>query len=163
MLPGFQAGRVAVLGIGNELNGDDAAGVLVARALKAEISRRPGKEGGLTPADLLVIDAGTAPENFTGPLRRFQPDLVILVDAAELEKQPGDFAWIDWQAVDGFSGSTHLLPPSVFARFLVQEIGCQMAFIGIQPASLGFGLTLSKPVLQAVSKITRQLVELLKI
>ena len=59
--------RLAVLGIGHELCGDDAVGVRLAGMLRPLVT---GNER------LLVIEAGPAPENFTGPLRRFQPDLV---------------------------------------------------------------------------------------
>ena len=68
--------RLAVVGIGHELRGDDAAGVRVARALQ---SRFPTSDA------LVAIDAGSAPENHTGALRRFKPDLVLLIDAAQIE------------------------------------------------------------------------------
>jgi Ni,Fe-hydrogenase maturation factor len=32
--------RIAILGIGNELNGDDAAGVLAVRAIKNQLAKR---------------------------------------------------------------------------------------------------------------------------
>ncbi len=162
---GFQGKRVAVIGIGNELKGDDAAGILVARALneivQARQASRPAPIQGTNsceaPAAVLVIDAGLAPENYTGPLRRFRPDLVVLIDAAELGKQPGQYAWVDWQEVDGFSASTHILPPSVFARYLVQELSCKVEFLGIQPATLDFDAKPSTPVLEAVSEIFEML------
>lgn len=77
---GNASARVAVPGIGNHLFGDDGVGVLMARELTARAGRQ---------ADCLVLDAGTAPENFTGPLRRFRPDFVLLVDAAQLSAEPG--------------------------------------------------------------------------
>jgi hydrogenase 3 maturation protease len=171
VIPDFLGLRVAVIGIGNELNGDDAAGVLVARALKKEQisqfackdSTRIGHQKNAPPPEVLVIDAGPAPENFSGPLRRFRPDMVILVDAAEMGQPPGTFAWVDWQDVDGFSGSTHLLPPTVFAQFLMDEIGCKMAFIGIQPASLAFDQQVSPAVAEGVNKVGQQLCQVLSI
>ncbi|MBE0696715.1 MAG: hydrogenase 3 maturation endopeptidase HyCI [Anaerolineaceae bacterium] len=169
MIPDLNGLRVAVVGIGNELKGDDAAGVLVARALKKWQIRQVGhrnspgkgdKQSG-SPAEVLVVDAGPAPENFSGPLRRFCPDWVILVDAAEMAQPPGTFTWVDWQDVDGFSGSTHILPPSIIARFLFDEIGCQVAFIGIQPTSLEFDRPVSLVVTEAVEKVTHQLRQML--
>jgi len=133
--------RLAVVGIGNELNGDDAAGVLVARAL------RP-----LQRSDFLVIEAGPAPENFTGTLRRFRPEQILLVDAAEMGEPPGTVAWVDWPAAGGWGGSTHTLPPSVLARFLVEELGCRAALVGIQPARLDFGAGVSAAVRRAVDE-----------
>ena len=142
--------RVAVLGVGNEMNGDDGAGVRVVRALAARLAATPG---------LLLIDGGTAPENFTGPLRRFRPDLIVEIDAAHQDQPPGTVAWIDWRDADGMSASTHTLPPSVLADYLISEIGCQMALIGVQPATLETGQPLSPEVEAAVERLASQLAD----
>ena len=118
--------RVAIVGVGHELNGDDAAGLMVVRALKAA----------LPPCDrMLIVDAGPAPENTTGTLRRFAPDLVLLIDAAQMDEPPGEVRWIDWRDTTGVSASTHTLPLHLLARYLVAELGCNVALIGIQPAA----------------------------
>ena len=158
--------RVAIVGIGNDLNGDDAAGVLVARSLREHFSQKALSEnpqavpagtgqpaGGYAGETLLIIDAGPSPESFTGPLRRFQPDLVILVDAAELSETPGTIRFFDWEAAQGMSGSTHTLPPSMLAEFLIKATGCQVLLIGIQPAQLDFDSGLSGEMQQAVDQL----------
>jgi len=103
---------------------------------------------------VLLIDGGTAPENFTGPLRRFRPDLVIEIDAAHLEQPPGTVAWVDWRDADGMSASTHTLPPSVLASFLTADLGCRVSLLGIQPATLEMGCGLSPEVEAAVVRLT---------
>jgi hydrogenase 3 maturation protease len=143
-LPIPRPARVAVLGIGNELNGDDGAGVRVVRELAARLPATPG---------LLLIDGGVAPESYTGPLRRFQPDLVLEVDAAHLGEAPGTTRLVDWREADGLSASTHTLPPSVLASFLVAELGCQVSLIGIQPAVLDLNAPLSPAVERAVHQL----------
>jgi hydrogenase 3 maturation protease len=140
--------RVAVLGVGNDMNGDDGAGVHVVRALSTRMAATPG---------LLLIDGGTAPENFTGPLRRFRPDLVVEIDAAHQDRPPGTLAWIDWRDADGMSASTHTLPPSVLASYLTTDLGCRVALIGVQPASLEMGRGLSPEVAAAVERLAGQL------
>jgi hydrogenase 3 maturation protease len=140
--------RVAILGVGNELNGDDAAGMLVARGLRKEMGEND---------HLLVIEAGPAPESFSGPLRRFRPDLVLLVDAAELGLPPGSAAWIDWSEADAAAASTHTLSPSLFAQFLIAELGCRVAMIGIQPEHLDFDQPVSEAVRRGVERVTRLL------
>ncbi len=142
--------RVAVLGVGNEMNGDDGAGVCVVRALVARVAPTPG---------VLLIDGGTAPENFTGPLRRFRPDLVVEVDAAHQDQPPGTLAWIDWREADGLSASTHTLPPSVLASFLTSDLGCRVALIGVQPESLEMGRPLSPRVAAAVEYLAAQMAD----
>ena len=144
-----QALRVAIVGIGQELRGDDASGVNVARTLQL-LETNHG-------SSLLVIDAGAAPENFTGQLRRFDPDLVLLIDAAQLNEAPGSIRWLDWQETSGLSASTHTLPPHVLAEYLVNELNCEVALIGIQPQGNEFDAPLSPPVQQAVEEIVQTL------
>lgn len=152
--------RVAVVGLGHELRGDDAAGVAVARALPAQ----PAFRALCTPsAFLLVIDAGPAPENFTGPLRRFAPDLVLLVDAAQMNEPPGTVGWLAWQDTSGLSASTHTLPPHIFASFLTAELKCAVALVGIQPADTTIGARLSPAVQIAVDGVARALAEAFQI
>jgi len=140
--------RVAVIGIGNELNGDDAAGVMVARGLLALPVR----------ADRLrVIDAGSAPENTTGLLREFRPALVLLVDAAQMDEAPGTVRWLDWQETTGLSASTHTLPPHMLALYLTTELGCDVAILGIQPFGNLFDTPLSPVVQRTVSEIVQEL------
>ena len=142
--PSPRPARIAIVGIGNELHGDDAAGPRVVRELAAKLPATPG---------LLLLDAGIAPENFGGPLRRFRPDLVLEIDAADHGQAPGATAWIDWAEADGLSASTHTLPPSVFATYLVAELGCRVALIGIQPAALDLNAPLSPAVDRACSAL----------
>ncbi len=142
------AGRVAVLGIGNELNGDDSAGNWVARNLNGRLKSQP---------NLLVMDCGAIPENASGPLRRFQPQMILLVDAADLDEAPGTIKFVELDQVRGFSASSHSLPLSVLAGFLVQEFHCEVALCCIQPQSLEFEAKLSAPVKKAVRSLVEEL------
>ena len=119
--------RLAIVGIGNEFNGDDAAGVLVARNL----GRR---ECACDAEHVLVIEAGQAPENITAELRQFRPQVVILVDAAQFDAAPGTIAWIPLESTSGMSASSHSLPLAMLARYLTLEFGCVVHLLGIQPA-----------------------------
>jgi len=140
--------RIAIVGIGHELRGDDAAGVFVARALGPLLSEREG---------FLVIDAGPAPENFTGHLRRFKPDLILLVDAAQMQEPPGTIRWLDWRDTSGLSASTHTLPPYVLSEYLTSELDCQVALLGIQILDTGLDAPLSSPVQRAVESIVQSI------
>ena len=149
--------KVALLGIGNELNGDDAAGVRIARSLLRR--QRAGRIS--RPDFLLVLDAGLAPENVTGAVRRFGPDLVILVDAAEMGETPGTIHWLAWQDTTGVTAATHTLPPYMVAQYLAAELTCEVALIGIQPQDTSFGFPLSDPVRRAVRTVSDGLAHLL--
>jgi hydrogenase 3 maturation protease len=104
---------------------------------------------------MLIIEAGLAPENFTGALRRFSPHLVVLIDAAQMGDPPGSVCWLAWQAAGGLSASTHSQPPSTLAQFLIAEMGCQVALLGIQPVSLETGHPISPQVRSAIRQIVQ--------
>lgn len=145
--------RVALLGIGHELRGDDAAGVIAARMLHNGVGTHP---------NLLIIEAGHAPENQTGVIRRFAPTLVVLIDAAQMGQSPGAVCWLDWRATTGVSGSSHTLPLHMIAAYLQLELGCDVALIGIQPAQTEFDQPLSTMVQTALDQLAPPLIEMLK-
>jgi hydrogenase 3 maturation protease len=144
--PSSQPVRTAILGIGQELRGDDALGLEIARRLQKKLS---GRE------DVLILLAGPAPENFTGALRRFAPQRVILVDAALMGEPPGAARWLDWRAATGFSASTHSLPLSALAGYLETELGCTVQILGVQPAANALGASLSPQARQGVNAAVR--------
>ncbi len=145
--------RLAVLGIGHELCGDDAVGVRLAGMLRPLVT---GNER------TLVIEAGPAPENFTGPLRRFRPDLVLLVDAAQMDARPGTIGWLDLQSVGGISASSHTLPLHILVSYLVAELGCQVALIGIQPEQTFADAPLTPDVQSAAQRVVQELLDCLQ-
>lgn len=132
------------MGIGHELRGDDAAGLAVVQAL---IGRN----------DLLVIEAGSAPENHTAKLRRFRPDLLLLIDAAQMNLQPGEIQVLDFDSLDGLSASTHTTPLTLIAHYVMAELDCEVLVIGIQPESTGFATPLTPKVQQAVREVCHEL------
>ncbi len=149
-----QPPRLAFVGIGHELCGDDAVGVRIAELLRTLVA---GSE------HVLVVAAGPAPENFTSVLRRFQPDLVVMLDSALMEEHPGAIRWLDWQETEGVSASTHTLPLHIFASYLTAELGCSMALIGVQPGQTFADAPLTPPVQAAAQSIAAVLSETIKL
>lgn len=145
-LPTDRPPRVAILGVGHELNGDDGAGLAVARALAEHLA---GQDR------LLVIEAGPAPENQTGRLRAFGPDLVLIVDAAQMGAAPGAVCLVPWQATAGLSASTHTLPLHMLGRFLTLDLGCEVALLGLQP----FQNRVDAPLSDAMRAVVAQVVD----
>jgi hydrogenase 3 maturation protease len=143
--------RIAIVGIGHELRGDDAAGIAVARALEPLAASQER---------LLVIDAGSVPESFVGVLRRFDTDLTLLVDAAQLDAEPGTMRWVAWQKITGISASTHSLPLYIFVHYLVTELNCEVALLGIQPSQTTVGEPLSPVIQESVGKVVHMFTNL---
>ena len=136
------------MGVGNELNGDDAAGNHVATQLM-----------GLSdlPAFFLPINAGSIPENASGVLRRFHPDLVILVDAADFNGQPGEIQWLDAERIGGMSASSHTLPLPVLGEYLESELNCVVEYLGIQPRQLEYFQEMTAEVNMAVNEVVTEM------
>lgn len=137
--------RLAVIGIGNKLQGDDAAGVMVARRLhKIKL-----------PQNILTLEGGMSPEAFTGPVRRFQPTQVLLIDAADFRSKPGTITFTEIGNITGWTGNSHIMPPTVLAEFLIQDLGCQVFMLAIQPMQIEFATPISLPVRRAINRLTR--------
>ena len=134
--------RVAVVGVGQRLRGDDGAGSAVARRLAA-----------LAGPALRVVDAGHAPENCLGPIVRFGPDAILFVDAARGGLAPGDLIWLRPDEADSRGGSTHTLSLAMLADYLSAETGAAVHVLGIEPDELAFGEGLSPVVATAVAQV----------
>jgi hydrogenase 3 maturation protease len=139
------ASRLAIVGIGNELNGDDAAGVLIVRKLIPFF---------ITSPSIKILEAGQAPENITGAVIRFKPDDILFIDAVSLNAPPGSIHWIDWQRVEGFSASSHSLPLSVVIQYLLHEHACRVHVLGIQVSDTTTGSPVSPEILRSVDSIS---------
>jgi hydrogenase 3 maturation protease len=129
--------RIAILGVGNELNGDDGAGLSAVRALK---------QTGLSSDRFLLLETGPAPENFTGPVTRFAPDWVLAIDAARMEAPAGHIQPIALDEIEGVSAATHGLPLSIVGRYLIAQTGCKFSILGLQVEQTEFGQPLSPAV-----------------
>jgi hydrogenase 3 maturation protease len=148
--------KVAIIGVGNALRSDDAAGILVAHELLQ-------RECAADTEHLLILEGGQAPENLTGELCKFAPALVLFIDAAKIGEKPGTVQWISEECIDGMSASTHSLPLFMLARYLTLERDCKVIFLGIQPESNEVGESVSAKVQHAVKEVVQELDEALRI
>jgi hydrogenase 3 maturation protease len=114
--------RLAILGIGDELIPPDRPGMLAAREIGQQ--HLPG---------VTVFLAGTVPESITGPLRRYRPDHVLFLDAADMGARPGTIAVIEPEHIPATLVSTHVLPLSVVMEYVERETGAGVTLLGIQP------------------------------
>jgi hydrogenase 3 maturation protease len=125
-----------LLGIGNPRHGDDALGPVFARAF-----RHP---------DWRCLNAATAPENFTGLVRRLHPHLLVLLDAADMGQPPGTLRRIDPDFIASGDFGTHAGSLGQLAAYLSDCAG-RVVILGIQPASTTPGARLS-PTVRATLK-----------
>ncbi len=140
-------GRIALLGAGSSLNSDDAAGPAIAEKLIKTMQRTAGDS-------VQVYNGCTAPENFTGDIKRFKPDILFIIDAADFGESPGSVRELNVRETEGVSFSSHMLPIKIMALYLEKETGCKTVLLGIQPESVSYGEKMSVPVARSVRIIT---------
>jgi len=134
--------KLAIIGVGSELRGDDGIGPY----LSEKLSQFNGE-------NFLSINGDLVPENFTQDLRMFKPEEVILIDAAFMEKSPGEIDIIEVNKLSGVSFSSHSMPLSVLGRYLSKEIGASIHILGIQAANVDFGNDISPKIKDAADRI----------
>jgi hydrogenase 3 maturation protease len=123
--------RIVFLGVGNDLYGDDAIGVEIARTLL--------NDGIGDWKDRMIIVGGPAPESFCGVIRRFKPDLVMLIDAAAMDLPAGTVRWLPWADELDDSLLSWTIPLHLMVSYLRVETGCEVGLIGIQPQDVRWG------------------------
>lgn len=143
-----------VLGIGNRLGGDDAAGPCLVDML----SHGQRRAKALHSAEITAMDAGTAPESYTSVIRQRRPESLVLVDAADMGLPPGAVRTIPPEKISVLSLSTHHMPLSMFISY-VQEFCGKVLFIGVQPERTEMGGGISRTVRKSMTELVNVVLE----
>lgn len=136
-----------IVGIGNTLKGDDAAGPSVCKLLAGQVN-------------VPVIDTGTVPENYIGPIIEKKPRTLLIIDAIDFAAPLGRIRIFKPEQLDSLSTSTHTLSPRLFIDAICQNISVAVYIVGIQPAHTSLGQPLSPEVTQAVETLALVLTRL---
>jgi len=151
---------VLVIGCGNVLFGDDGFGPEVVEYLKKNYS---------IPEDVEVMNAGTSIRNilFDIALAGRKPDKIIIIDALDVRKKPGDIFEIEVEdipenKIDDFS--MHQMPTSNLLKELKEHCNVYIKIFSCQveniPESVFIGL--SKRLLDSVPKICDMIIKEIK-
>jgi len=133
-------GRVVLVGIGNPLLGDDAAGCLVARGVKGT----PGID---------VVESDDVPERDVLRIADANPDVVLLADAVDLGAPPGSVALLEPDALAGYAPTTHRVPLSLIATLIRRAAAADVLVLAIQPGRLTPGAGVSPEVAWSVDAL----------
>jgi hydrogenase 3 maturation protease len=123
--------RFAVMGVGNDLKGDDGVGFYVVDRLRKKL----GSD------DFFMLIKTAMPEDHVREIKEFAPTLLIIVDAADFGKGTGSMKVInDYEISEAFI-STHTTPLTIFLRLYNadQPVKSPVTMIGIQRRSNEFG------------------------
>ena len=140
-----KSSRIAILGVGSEFRGDDAAGLLVIHQIKKKSKTKVIK----------IFEGATAPENLTGEIIKFKPNHILIIDSANFCKIPGTIKILDSDQIEGVSFSTHQLPLKMMVTYLEKSAGCEVTVIGIQPKKIDFDAPVSPQVQKAVKALSK--------
>ena len=116
-----------LLGVGNELNGDDGIGVWVAR--------------NFSQSGWISIDCFTVPENYISEVRKNDADIVVIVDAADMGLDAGETRIVPKEKIGSAGFSTHSLPLSIFISHLEETTEADIMLVGIQPGQFHSGIS----------------------
>lgn len=140
---------ILVLGIGNTLLTDEGVGIVAMRELEAQFGPRE---------DMEFLDGGTL--SFTLAVPISECSALLVIDAAELGTAPGSMRSFEGAEMDRFLGENR--------KSSVHEVGLldlmsisrltghwpeQRALIGIQPAVVGWGESLTPAVAAALPQV----------
>ncbi|MBL7076556.1 MAG: hydrogenase maturation protease [Kiritimatiellae bacterium] len=128
-----------LVGVGNRLKGDDAAGPLLVDAL------------GSVPG-VLCLDTGVAPENYLEQIVATGASIVVIVDAMDVGEAPGSVRLFEGASLTG-GLSTHALSLELVTDYLRARGVAEVWLLGIQPEHIGLDAELSSPVRCAINEI----------
>jgi hydrogenase 3 maturation protease len=131
-----------IMCIGNIDGGDDAVGPYIADKLQSN-------------KQITVINCGTVPENYSSSIKKYNPKRLIIIDAVEMDLEPGEIRIVPKEKIGRMHISTHGIPISILIDYLEKYVE-SILFIGIQPK------TMSGKITNQVKKSGNKLIELLK-
>lgn len=145
------ARRVVVTGIGNPLRKDDFVGVKIVRNLREKVSQL-----------VYLLECETVPESFIGPITKFKPTHILLIDAGILNQESGSSKLIDPdQMATQIAISTHALPLQIFCKYLAKTTHAKIVLLVIQPKDTSFGEGLTAELKEAAKHLTGLLSKIL--
>lgn len=161
-------GRVAIVGVGNSMRGDDGAGPSIIEMLKSghEAStmncRLPHSRQPASGREYQFFDCGQAPENHLVPIAEFEPNTVLIIDSAQFCTQPGEMKLFEAEDIKVQGISTHNAPLSLFMDYLKKETGADIFLLAIQPGTTKLGEEMSSEVKDALQLLKDRLRQILK-
>ena len=142
--------RVVLVGVGNPMRADDGVGSKIIELLQKRLLE-----------NVMLINAETVPEAFTGKVEKYKPTHVMLIDAANFRGQVGEARLITGAQIGGQALSTHSLPLSLFISYIEKSIDVLVILLGIQPKTIDFDMPMSREIEEAAVSIADTLIQIL--
>ncbi|MGC9778156.1 MAG: hydrogenase maturation protease [Candidatus Heimdallarchaeota archaeon] len=146
--------KICIMGIGSFDRADDYAGVATVEQL----------EKVTFPDNIKIINAGPVPESFTGIIKRFEPDYLIIIDAANMDEEPGTLRVFTGKDINtAYMVTPHKVTMTMYTkylRFFLEDL--KALFIGIQPKSLTYDVEMAESVKESIDYLVQYLEDMLR-
>lgn len=145
--------KICIMGIGNYDRADDYVGSAVIELLEKKTF----------PENIKLINAGPVPEAVTAIIKRFEPDFLIIVDAAQMEEEPGTIRIFSEKNVDSaYMITPHKVSMKMYTEYLKHFLkNLKTVFVGIQPKSMRYYEGMTENVKLSAEFTSKMLEELL--
>ncbi len=130
--------KILFVGLGNLLKNDDGVGVYISRRIKKT-----------TMISALTVEVSI--ENYIGKINSLEPDIMVLIDCAEMKSAPGTFDLFPVSQVQDLTFNTHNISLKRLSEFFEMPV----FILGIQPESVDFGENISYLVKDVANKIVQ--------
>ena len=132
--------KILFVGIGNLLKTDDGVGVYISKKIKNR-------------ANISSLSAEISIENYIGKINNLEPEILILIDSAEMKSAPGTIKLFSINQIDDLTFNTH----SISLKRLSEFFRMPVYILGIQPEKIDLGENLSYLVKNVADKIINQI------
>ncbi|MBO8131652.1 MAG: hydrogenase maturation protease [Candidatus Marinimicrobia bacterium] len=136
--------KILIIGIGNELRGDDRAGLILAEKVFENLS--------IFIPTIKKIIAGTNPENYIEKMIKFSPELIIIFDSSDFGAEPGTVQLFRREDISNNSISTHAYSIGIIEDYIKRSINSDVFYVLIQKKNTEFGRKISREVLKGIEE-----------
>jgi hydrogenase 3 maturation protease len=154
--------KAIILAVGNTMKGDDGIGSYIVEQIRRYRYVADGElKDELNTSkiwEIVTIDCGTIPENYTSVIRKQRPDRLVLVDAAEMGLSSGSYRIINPEHMGVMAMSTHNMPLSLFVSY-VSQLCPEVLLLGIQPNRMDLNEKLSPELYKAGDEVAMLIVK----
>lgn len=132
--------RILFAGIGNVLKSDDGVGVYISRRIKQT-------------KYIFSITVEVSIENYIGKINTLNPDILVLIDCADIGASPGTCRLLEAGEVNDFTFNTH----NISLKRITEFFNARVLILGIQPGTIDFGENISYLVTKVADEVIRQI------
>jgi len=133
--------NTVIIGVGNDISGDDAFGPVLAERLKPLFWAK-------------CINGGLAPENWVGKIIDMAPSMLIIADAVAFDGEPGEIRVFTPEDLIQEMPSTHGPGFGALVGYLSQFMpNLEIRILAVEPKSVGLMAPMSDVVNAAIENI----------